>query len=50
MSIHYCADIEQAQSLSLIINAGDVALIKASRSEHLELLSDYILKHAGGEE
>ena len=50
MSVHYCADIEQAQSLSLIINAGDVALIKASRSEHLELLSDYILKHAGGEE
>ena len=50
MSIHYCADIEQAQSLSLIINAGDVALIKASRSEHLELLSDYILKHARGEE
>ncbi len=50
MSIHYCADIEQAQSLSLIINAGDVALIKASRSEHLEILSDYILKRAGGEE
>jgi len=50
MSIHYCADIEQAQSLSLIINEGDVALIKASRSEHLELLSDFILEHAGGEE
>lgn len=43
MSVHLCADIDEALTLAQLISAGDVALVKASRSEHLEDLAQGIL-------
>jgi UDP-N-acetylmuramoyl-tripeptide--D-alanyl-D-alanine ligase len=38
-TLHYCEDIEQALSLVSHCAPGDVVLVKASRSEHFEMLS-----------
>jgi UDP-N-acetylmuramoyl-tripeptide--D-alanyl-D-alanine ligase len=38
-TLHYCEDIEQAISLASHCAPGDVVLVKASRSEHFEMLS-----------
>jgi len=38
-TLHYCEDIAQALSLVSHFELGDVVLVKASRSEHFELLS-----------
>jgi UDP-N-acetylmuramoyl-tripeptide--D-alanyl-D-alanine ligase len=38
-TLHYCEDIEQALSLVSHCAQGDVVLVKASRSEHFEMLS-----------
>jgi UDP-N-acetylmuramoyl-tripeptide--D-alanyl-D-alanine ligase len=43
MSVHICADISEAEKVASGISAGDVILVKASRSEHLEDLADAIL-------
>jgi UDP-N-acetylmuramoyl-tripeptide--D-alanyl-D-alanine ligase len=43
MSVHICADINEAEKVATGISAGDVILVKASRSEHLEDLADAIL-------
>jgi UDP-N-acetylmuramoyl-tripeptide--D-alanyl-D-alanine ligase len=44
ISVHLCADINEAELIATRISAGDVILVKASRSEHLEELADAILK------
>ena len=41
-TLHYCQDISQALSLVSHFAPGDVALVKASRSEHFETLSQGI--------
>ena len=38
-TLHYCEDIAQALSLVSHFEPGDVVLVKASRSEHFEILS-----------
>jgi UDP-N-acetylmuramoyl-tripeptide--D-alanyl-D-alanine ligase len=43
MSVHICADINEAEKVASGISAGDVILVKASRSEHLEDLAEAIL-------
>ena len=42
ITIHYCEDIAQALSLVSHFAPGDVVLVKASRSEHFETLSQGI--------
>jgi UDP-N-acetylmuramoyl-tripeptide--D-alanyl-D-alanine ligase len=44
ISVHLCADVSEAELIATRISAGDVILVKASRSEHLEELADAILK------
>lgn len=41
-AVHMCADIAAALGVAANINPGDVALVKASRSEKLEVLADSI--------
>jgi UDP-N-acetylmuramoyl-tripeptide--D-alanyl-D-alanine ligase len=41
-TLHYCEDIAQALSLVSHFEPGDVVLVKASRSEHFEILSQGI--------
>jgi len=41
-SIHRCADIEEAIEVANNLSKGDVVLVKASRSEKLEILADAI--------
>ena len=43
MSVHMCTDKSEAEKLLSEISAGDVILVKASRSEHLEELAETIL-------
>ena len=50
MSIHHCQDVEEAKKFSLTMNPGDVALVKASRSEHLEVLAEFMVANSGGSE
>jgi UDP-N-acetylmuramoyl-tripeptide--D-alanyl-D-alanine ligase len=40
MQVHHCADIAQASSLAEHFSAGDVVLVKASRSEGFEILAE----------
>ena len=49
MSVHFCADISQAEQVATGISAGDVILVKASRSEHLEDLADAIVKNGASQ-
>lgn len=42
MALHYCASRQEAAALTAQISQGDVALVKASRSEGLELLAEEI--------
>jgi UDP-N-acetylmuramoyl-tripeptide--D-alanyl-D-alanine ligase len=49
MSVHFCADISQAEQVATGISAGDVILVKASRSEHLEDLADAIVKNGANQ-
>lgn len=44
MSVHLCSEQSEAMKLIPQISAGDVILVKASRSEHLEELADSILE------
>jgi UDP-N-acetylmuramoyl-tripeptide--D-alanyl-D-alanine ligase len=39
-TVHRCADIEAAVAVAKNLNKGDVVLVKASRSEKLEILAD----------
>jgi len=41
-TVHRCADIEAAVAVAKNLNKGDVVLVKASRSEKLEILADAI--------
>jgi UDP-N-acetylmuramoyl-tripeptide--D-alanyl-D-alanine ligase len=41
-TLHYCEDISQALTLVSHLAPGDVVLVKASRSEHFETLSQGI--------
>lgn len=41
-TVHYCADIAAAVEVAKNLNKGDVVLVKASRSEKLELLAEAI--------
>jgi UDP-N-acetylmuramoyl-tripeptide--D-alanyl-D-alanine ligase len=41
-TVHYCADIAAAVEVAKNLNMGDVVLVKASRSEKLELLAEAI--------
>jgi len=41
-TVHYCTDIAAAVDVAKNLNKGDVVLVKASRSEKLELLADAI--------
>jgi len=41
-TLHYCEDIAQALSLVSHFEPGDIVLVKASRSEHFEILSQGI--------
>jgi UDP-N-acetylmuramoyl-tripeptide--D-alanyl-D-alanine ligase len=42
MAVHRCADIATAVDVAKNLNQGDVVLVKASRSEKLEILADAI--------
>jgi UDP-N-acetylmuramoyl-tripeptide--D-alanyl-D-alanine ligase len=41
-TVHRCVDIEAAVAVAKNLNKGDVVLVKASRSEKLEILADAI--------
>jgi UDP-N-acetylmuramoyl-tripeptide--D-alanyl-D-alanine ligase len=49
MSVHICADIDEAEKVAMGISAGDVILVKASRSEHLEDLAHAIEKNGANQ-
>ena len=42
-TVHYCDSIAEAAALTSHITSGDVVLVKASRSVHLDLLADELL-------
>jgi len=42
--VHRCVDIDAAVEVAKNLNKGDVVLVKASRSERLEILADAISK------
>ena len=49
MSVHICADVDEAEKVAMGISAGDVILVKASRSEHLEDLAHAIEKNGANQ-